>query len=283
MRCTALDSVPLLYRGMVGILAALLLLTAATLALPTSKHSWTETPWDGELAEEDGTKATTLSLPLAFNLSGAETPSLYIGGHVLNLSEYLPCQFSCQLWIRKGTQWSHYLEAARGEEVDVILYMPRYGNVDLYLISYAGGTQDHWNFKLLEGYHLLRLRIEEEGRHFMMAAQKNEPGNSLILDVVSRADTATTSPLDLSLAPIGKAKVTVRSERMRGYDVYLDGVFYSSDIGDGSIDGIASFTVGGDKTHTITVSQRDIQGNIINVSEHTRIFKRDVAYTLLIE
>ncbi len=195
-----------------GILAALLLLTAATLALPTSKHSWTETPWDGGLAEEDGTKATTLSLPLAFNLSGAETPSLYIGGHVLNLSEYLPCQFSCQLWIRKGTQWSHYLEAARGEEVDVILYMPRYGNVDLYLISYASGTQDHWNFKLLEGYHLLRLRIEEEGRHFMMAAQKNEPGNSLILDVVSRADTATTSPLDLSLVPIGKAKVTVRSE-----------------------------------------------------------------------
>lgn len=64
---------------------------------------------------------------------------------------------------------------------------------------------------------------------------------------------------------------------------YLDGVFYSSDIGDGSIDGIASFTVSGDKTHTITVSQRDIQGNIINVSEHTRIFKRDVAYTLLIE
>ena len=261
---------------MVGILAALLLLTAATLALPTSKHSWTETPWDGGLAEEGGTKATTLSLPLAFNLSGAETPSLYIGGHVLNLSEYLPCQFSCQLWIRKGTQWSHYLEAARGEEVDVILYMPRYGNVDLYLISYASGTQDHWNFKLLEGYHLLRLTIEEEGRHFMMAAQKNEPGNSLVLDVVSRADTATTSPLDLSLVPIGKAKVTVKSERMRGYDVYLNGVFYSSDIGDGSIDGIAIFTVCGDKTHTRNCIHKGHSGQYHQRKRAYQIFKRDV-------
>ena len=94
---------------------------------------------------------------------------------------------------------------------------------------------------------------------------------------------SSSSPLDVATIPIGKAKVTIKSERIKGYDVYLDGVFYSSDISDGSLDGITGFTVGADKTHTITVSQRDIQGNIVNENEHTKSFKRDTAYTLSID
>ncbi len=287
MRFIAFDSVPRPGREMIAILirilVLILLLTAVSEALPSQNHSWTEAPWADEQAEEGERNATSLSPPLAFNLSAEQIPSLYTGGRALNFSEYAPGQLFCQLWIRKDKLWSHYLEAVLGEKVDIILYMPRYGNVDLYLISYASGARDHWSFKLLKGYHLLRLTEVEEGRHFMVAAQENEPGNSLILDVVSRPNITSISPLDVSHIPTGKARVTVKSERMRGYDVYLDGVFYSSDIGDGSIDGIASFTVGSEGTHTITISQRDIQGNIINISEHTRSFKRSVAYTLLIE
>ena len=77
--------------------------------------------------------------------------------------------------------------------------------------------------------------------------------------------------------------MTIKSEKIKGYDVYLDGVFYSSDISDGSLDGITVFTIGANMTHTITVSQRDIQGNIVNENEHTKSFKRDTAYTLLID
>ncbi|WP_348303229.1 hypothetical protein [Methanothrix sp.] len=138
-------------------------------------------------------------------------------------------------------------------------------------------------FNLLEGYHLLRLRAEEEGRYFMTAARKSEPGNALILDLVAKSDNASVSPLDVRTIPTGRAMVTIESERIKGYDVYLDGVFYSSDVGDGSIDGVASFTLRADKTHTISISQRDVQGNIINKSEHTKRFKRDMAYALLIE
>lgn len=283
MRCVLFHPIPIPLRESIWLLATILLLAASAQALPQSNHSWTESPWVSDEAEEGEEKATELSNPLAFNLSGSEPALLQIGSHLLNFSEYNPLPFSCQLWIRKDMQWSHYLKAAPGEEVDMILYLPEYGNVDIYLISYASGSKDHWSFKLLEGYHLLRLTVEEEGRHFILAAQKNEPGNALILDVVSVSDTASTSPLDVGSISIGKAMVTIKSERMRGYDVYLNGVFYSSDMADGSLDGIASFTVGSDKTHTIAVSQRDIQGNIINTSEHTKSFKRDVAYTLQID
>jgi hypothetical protein len=261
----------------------ILLLAASAQALPESNYSWTESPWVSDGAGEDEKMATELSAPLAFNPEDAETPSLNIGSHLLNFSELVSLPFSCQLWIRNDLQWSHYLKAIRGEDVDIILYMPEYGEVDVYLISYASGTRDRWSFNLLEGYHLLRLRAEEEGRYFMIAARKSEPGNALILDLVAKSDNASVSPLDVRTIPTGRAMVTIESERIKGYDVYLDGVFYSSDVGDGSIDGVASFTLRADKTHTISISQRDVQGNIINKSEHTKRFKRDMAYTLLIE
>jgi len=265
------------------IVILLLLLAASAQALPKSNYSWTEAPWVSDEAGEDEKMATELSAPLAFNPGDAETPSLNIGSHLLNFSELVSLPFSCQLWIRNDLQWSHYLKAIQGEDVDIILYMPEYGEVDVYLISYASGTRDRWSFSLLEGYHLLRLRAEEEGRYFMIAARKSEPGNALILDLVAKSDNASVSPLDVGTIPTGRAMVTIESERIKGYDVYLDGVFYSSDVGDGSIDGVASFTLRADKTHIISISQRDVQGNIINKSEHTKRLKRDMAYTLLIE
>jgi hypothetical protein len=274
-------SIPLLES--IGLIIVILLLAASAQALPESNYSWTEAPWVSDGAGEDEKMATELSAPLAFNPEDAETPSLNIGSHLLNFSELVSLPFSCQLWIRNDLQWSHYLKAIRGEDVDIILYMPEYGEVDVYLISYASGTRDRWSFNLLEGYHLLRLRAEEEGRYFMIAARKSEPGNALILDLVAKSDNASVSPLDVRTIPTGRAMVTIESERIKGYDVYLDGVFYSSDVGDGSIDGVASFTLRADKTHTISISQRDVQGNIINKSEHTKRFKRDMAYTLLIE
>jgi hypothetical protein len=46
---------------------------------------------------------------------------------------------------------------------------------------------------------------------------------------------------------------------------------------------VASLTIGGGKTHTITISQRDGRGGIINKSEHTKNFKRETAYILLMD
>ena len=207
---------------------------------------------------------------------------LQFGSDHQNFSEYVSSSFLSELWVRTGVQWSRYERTVQGVDADIILHMPKDGNADIYLISYASGSTNHWNFKLLRGYYLLRLVPEEDGRFFMITALDNQPGNALMLDVSSRSNVASSSPMDVGTIQIGKAKVTIKSQRIKGYDVYVDGVFYSSDISDGILDGITSFTVGAGKTHTITVSQRDIQGNIINENEHTKSFKRDTAYTLLI-
>ena len=266
----------------VPVLALIMLLAISAGGSPASNQSWTENPWSSTIEAPSGQNAITLSLPLAFNISRNEPQMLQFGSDHLNFSEYVSSSFLSELWVRTGVQWSRYEQFVQGVDADIILHMPKDGNLDVYLISYARGSTNHWNFKLLRGYYLLRLTPGEDGRLFMIAALDNQPGSALMLDVSPSPNVSSNSPLDVGTIQIGKAKVTIKSQRIKGYDVYVDGVFYSSDISDGVLDGVTSFTIGAGQTHTITVSQRDIQGNIINKNEHTKSFKRDTAYTLLI-
>jgi hypothetical protein len=259
-----------------------MMLAISAQSLPDSNQSWTEMPWSSTIEAPSGQNATTLSPPLAFNISRNEPQMLQFGSDHLNFSEYVSSSFLSELWVRTGVRWSRYERTVQGVDVAIILHMPKDGNLDIYLISYARGSTNHWNFKLLRGYYLLRLMPGDDGRLFMITALDNQPGNALMLDVSPSPIVSSSLPLDVGTIQIGKAKVTIKSQRIKGYDVYVDGVFYSSDISDGVLDSITSFTIGAGQTHTITVSQRDIQGNIINKNEHTKSFKRDTAYTLLI-
>lgn len=276
-------------------LVALVLIVLASIvyASPQGGQIWSEEPWTGEANNSDNSaqalKETTLSDPVTFNLSGNEPRFIQIGLDQYNYSDYVsdPRSLSAfpELWIRKGDVWSRYDDVTAGEGVDLIVHTPKDGSADLYLISYANSSIAHWSFKTMKDYyHRLNLVPEETGRLFLLLSQGNEPGDALILDVLARQAESSLpdSVLNVNDVRIGEALITVRSERIKGYDVYVDGVFFSSDISDGSLDGVASFTVGGEKVHTITVYQRDFQGAIINKSEHTKSFKRDIAYTLWI-
>ena len=264
-----------------------MLLALSISAMPEGSASWTEEPWTKATQVPQEKVASTLSDPIFFNLSGNEPQSIRLGERQLNYSDYISnstqAPLSSELWIRKGAVWSRFSQVTAGEDVDLVVHTPQDGSGDIYLISYANSTIKHWNFKLLAGYHRLKLRPEESGRQFMLLAQANEPSNALILDVLPRQIEPSFSPLDVNSILMGDAFVTIKSQRTKGYDVYVDGVFYASDMSDGSLDGIASLTIGGDKTHTITISQRDGQGGIINKNEHTKNFKRETAYSLLIE
>ncbi len=265
------------------ILTMILLLPVSVQAMPAGSQTWTEEPWSSANAQESQkSDSTTLSAPMVLNISGSEPSKIRLGDAEMNYTDYSSQPGSSELWIRKGASWSRYEQVSQGDEADLIAYTPKDGNADLYLISYAKSTITHWSFNFLKGYHLSRLVPEDTGRLFMILAMNGQPSNALILDVLPRPAEQVNSPVDVKTVLPGKAKVTIRSEKTKGYDVYLDGVFYSSDIADGALDGIASFTITGGKTHTITISQRDGQGNTVNKSEHTREFKRDTAYTLTI-
>lgn len=264
------------------VLQTIMLLTIPAQAAIAANQSWSEEPWKSSAEEGDGQNVTTISPPLFFNLSGNEPSTLRLGSMQMNFSDYVASPILSELWVRTGRQWRQYEQIYTGNDVDLIVYIPRGGNADIYLVSYARSTINHWSFKFLAGYYLLRLTPEDSGRHFLILALDNQPGNAVILDALAPPQETSSSPLDVSGIPMGRAKVTIKSERIKGYDVYLDGVFFSSDISDGTVDGTTSFTIRADMTHTITVSQRDKQGKVFNKNEHTKSFKRDTAYTLSI-
>ncbi len=265
-----------------------MLLVLSAWAMPEGNPVWTEEPWTepGGVSLANGAqenRVTTLSDPIYFNLSGNEPQSILLGERQLNYSDYVSSACAplfSELWIAKDSVWSRYGQVTAGEAVDLIVRTPRDGSGDIYLVSYASNTTKHWNHKFLAGYYRLRLTPEVTGRLFMLLAQASEPGNALILDVLPRQSEPSFSPLDVNSISMGDAFVTIKSQRIKGYDVFVDGVFFCNDNSDGSLDGIASLTIGGGKTHTITISQRDGMGGIINKNEHTKNFNQDTHYTL---
>ncbi len=263
--------------------ALIIIFVMSAQASPEGNPTWTEVPWNSMDPESIEEKASTLSAPMPFNISGNEPSIIRLGALLINYSDYVFRPFLSDVWIRKGKLWSQYEQVSYGENADLIIYMPVGGNADIYLISYAKSTINHWSFNYQKGYQLQRLVPEDSGRLFMILSSENQPSNALILDVLPHPDEKSSSPVDVKASLPGKTKVTIKSERFAGFDIYLDGVFFSSDTSDGNLDGINSFTFDGDETHTITISMRDGQGNIINRSEHTKNFKRDTSYTLLID
>ena len=267
--------------------ALMLMLALSVQAAPQGSAVWTDEPWMDQAEEPPVEAKTTLSDPITFRLNGSEPGNVIVGGVRYNYSDCFPgdcCpglgKSSLQLWIQEDESWMQYQQIAAGESVEIIAHTPEDGSSDLYLISYADSSIAHWSIKSLSSYyHRLRLVPEETGRFFLILSQGSRPSSALILDVLPRPPDAAVASLDVEAVRIGEALITVRSERMRGFDVQVNGVFFSSDESDGSLDGAASFTLGAGKTQTITVFQRKGR-DIINKSEHARSFQRDRAYTL---
>lgn len=214
-----------------------------------------------------------------FNITGHEPSAFRLGEREIPYSEYVSQARSCEIWARKNTTWTRYIQANQGDNLDLVLFTPEEGTADLYGISYTGSKISHRSYHLSPGYYSLKFDAAEPGRVMMILAVKSQPGNALIIDVASQP-AKQAGPVEVTTAMLGKARVVIESDTVKGYDVFVDGVFFSSDAADGVVDGKASLDVAGDNIHTITVSQRDGQGTIINKREYTKEFKQNTAYTL---
>jgi hypothetical protein len=76
--------------------------------------------------------------------------------------------------------------------------------------------------------------------------------------------------------------LSLTSDRIKGYDVYVDDAFYSSDVADNVLDGKASFKLRGNRVYTITISLGRGSTMPSYRSEHTKNFKSGYSYQLKI-
>jgi hypothetical protein len=131
------------------------------------------------------------------------------------------------------------------------------------------------------GYSNVTIRADKVGMMMIVLTVENQPSNALVTDVLPPIEEAK-GPRDIEQFSPGYALVTITSDRIKGYDVYMDGVFYSSDIADGVLDGTANFRVGGNGIHTITISKGGTFGTPEYSSEHTKSFQSGYHYLLKI-
>ncbi len=263
----------------IPMLAVLLLLSSAL--APAGQAARDNPGAENALSGAAGVALNASALPdlQPFNITGHEPSSLRLGEREVPYKDYISQARSSELWARKNATWTRYLLANQGDGIDLVLFAPSEGSADLYSISYAASKIAHRSYHISPGYYGLRLQASEAGRMMMILVVNSQPGNALIIDVAPRP-AEQAGPVEVTASLLGMAKVVIESDRVRGYDVFVDGVFFSSDAADGAVDGRASLEIAGDSIHTITVSQRDGQGNIINKREFTKEFKRNTAYTL---
>jgi hypothetical protein len=264
-------------------LLLLLLLTFGSAYGEESGPQWTVSPWvKGDMSNNSHPSTNLSTLVLSdFNISGHEPSMVILGKTSVPFREYQSCVRSTELWLESGTNWTQYSEIRQGQSRKLIAYTPSGGDSDLYLIDYANSTILHKGYHLHPGYRGITFRADKIGRTMVVLTVENQPSNALVIDVLPPIEVAK-GPRDIEQFSPGYALVTITSDRIKGYDVYMDGVFYSSDTADGVLDGTANFRVGGDSIHTITISKGGRFGSPEYSSEHTKSFQSGYHYLLTI-
>jgi hypothetical protein len=117
----------------------------------------------------------------------------------------------------------------------------------------------------------MNFNADQVGRHMLYFVVNNQPSNVVVVDVFSQAQPGSMPPSTSSVVSYGgqistgspqynpqptpgpasgDVSVTIKSNGMRGYEVYLDDVYIGKETsGDGSF----SFSVKGNMNHDIRV------------------------------
>jgi len=222
----------------------------------------------------------TIGVPLAFAdgyPQNTQTQLQSIGGGQVGIPT---------LFIAMADGPAQYAACPVGTGLNLEAYLPEGALADFYEItSTDSNTSTSIEEKqFLQGYNPVSFPADIVGRHILFFTLNNQPSNLVIIDVLNQAPvpTGSTAPssgpypgaypggsgLPSTVTPTqpqyspaliggnvpattsGDTPVTIQSKNMRGYLVYLDGVYIGKETkGDGTF----SFMVQGNMNHDIRV------------------------------
>jgi hypothetical protein len=207
-----------------------------------------------------------------YSISGSEPSAVYFGDKSISYSTYRSAYTSTNsLWILGSWSWTQYASCPLWAYLQLLAYSPSGGSAELYEI-YPSGNVDKDSTYFWPGYTRINFQADAVGRHILLFVVNNQPSNAVVIDVSSSGWPSGSGP-----SPVPSyARVTVRSSQLYGYTVSVDDVRSYNDYSDGSLDGVVSFTVTGDQSHTITITSPGY------LRSYTRLFRSGYAYTLTI-
>jgi len=250
-----------------------------------------------------------ISNPTRFDITQKTPSSVYYGAGVgLPYSQYasiVPSKTN-DLWIQGATNWTQYVVSPVGTWLQLIAYAPVAGPAGFYETIQTDTTSPKYKtYQFSQGYNTMNFKADQLGRHMLYFVVNSQPSNVVVVDVFDKAPSAygqtnspstpyqtyaptTTTPI-ASISPQtptvnGDTPVTIQSQGMKGYQVFLDENYIGTEgTGGDALDGRFSFSVVGNQNHDIRVYdgqfnypktmffQRGVQ-KIINVEPGTAVY-----------
>jgi len=216
-----------------------------------------------------GAPEEQLTAPTQVQLNEVQPDTLYFGASqtAVPYTQYQTYSLSTGgnwLWISGRDSWTQYAMVPLGSVLNLIAISPSGGYGSLYEI-YPGGDLNENTYSFY-AYNQLRFYADEVGQHLLFFNVASQPSNVIVVDVVPYQPTYPSV--------YGYSSVTVRSNWLRGYNVYVDGSLAATEGQGGNQAGSVTFSVQGDQYHNIA-----IDGAGLTYSDY-KYFKSGYAYQL---
>ena len=198
--------------------------------------------------------------PASFEIRGQEPDMLYFSGQAVPYSQYRSAAYTGanSIWIEGTNSWAQYAMIPWGSWLQLVITTSTSGRADFYEITPDGEV--YMNNYWMSPYNRVTFDADEVGKHIYFFVKDNQPSNLVVIDVVKSGSSTPQSVTPISRSIIkptpfpeeGDVSVTIKSENMRGYDVYVDDFYVGTDgFGGDARDGEYSLKVTGNKWHTV--------------------------------
>jgi len=174
------------------------------------------------------------------------------------------------LWVQGATSWSQYVVSPVGTWLQLVANAPVGGSAGVYEIVQTDTTATKYStYQFNPGFNTMNFNADQVGRHLLYFVVNNQPSNVVIVDVfaqtpstptqyqaeASTITTQTASTLPPQTASVGgDTPVTIQSQGMRGYQVFVDENYIGTEGSNGDpLDGVFNFNVIGGQNHNIRV------------------------------
>jgi hypothetical protein len=162
------------------------------------------------------------------------------------------------LWILGSSSWSQYAKVPQGSGLSLLATSSKGGNGYLYEIT-PDGKLSKESLSFFPGSSQIDFYADKIGPHILLFLIGGQVSNAIVIDVTnaypSAYPTTTSYPPAQILPPAtGDTPVTIVSQGMRGYQVFLDGNYIGTEgTGGDALDGKFSFRVIGGRNHDVRV------------------------------
>lgn len=169
------------------------------------------------------------------------------------------------LWIQGSSSWSQYAKVPQGSALSLLATSSAGGNGYLYEMT-PDGKLSKESFYFFPSSSQINFYADTTGQHILLFIIGSQVSNAIVIDVTgsyppsypqttpSYPPAQIYPPTTTAPSAAGDTPVTIVSQGMRGYQIFLDGNYKGTEgTGGDALDGRFSFSVVGNQNHDIRV------------------------------